>query len=432
LLYLQSLMNRKDIDIMAPVGSFESLMAAIQGGADSVYFGVEQLNMRAASSINFTLDDLQKISSICKKNNLRSYITVNVIVYDNEIEQMHRIIDAAIESGISAVIASDLAVINYAFAAGIEVHLSTQLNITNTEALKFYSKWADVAVLARELNLDQVRYIYNSIREQNIRGPRGELIKIEMFAHGALCMAVSGKCYLSLHENNKSANRGECYQTCRKSYIVTGKESGYELEIDNEYIMSPKDLCTIEFIDKLIDAGVRVIKIEGRARSAEYVKEVTSCYDEAVRAIENDTFDKEKTEAWRKRLSTVFNRGLWDGYYLGKKIGEWNSNYGSIATKRKVYLGKITNYFTKLNVAEIKLENGDLNKGDTILITGPTTGVVEYNVDEIRVDLKATEKALKGELCSIKTPDYLRRSDKVYKWVDSKEINPQAASHPFP
>ncbi|TAL66047.1 MAG: U32 family peptidase, partial [Bacteroidetes bacterium] len=310
-------MKRKDIEIMAPAGSYESLMAAIQGGADSVYFGVEQLNMRAASSNNFTLEDLRKISAICKKNGLKSYITVNVVVYDQEVEQMHHIIDAAIESGISAVIASDLSVINYAFASGIEVHLSTQLNITNIEALKFYAKWADVVVLARELNLDQVRYIYNCISEQNIRGPKGDLIKIEMFVHGALCMAVSGKCYLSLHENNKSANRGECYQTCRKSYIATGKESGYELEIDNEYIMSPKDLCTIGFLDKLIDAGVRVLKIEGRARSAEYVREVSSCYDEAVIAIETGIFNAEKTVAWRTRLAKVFNRGFWDGYYLG-------------------------------------------------------------------------------------------------------------------
>ena len=418
-------MKRKDIDIMAPVGSYDSLMAAIQGGADSVYFGVEQLNMRAASSNNFSLEDLRKISSICKKNGLKSYITVNVVVYDQEIDQMHRIIDAAVESGISAVIASDLSVINYAFASGIEVHLSTQLNITNIEALKFYSKWSDVVVLARELNLDQVRHIYNCITEQNITGPKGDLIRIEMFVHGALCMAVSGKCYLSLHENNKSANRGECYQTCRKSYIATGKESGYELEIDNEYIMSPKDLCTIGFLDKLIDAGVRVLKIEGRARSAEYVKEVSACYDEAVIAIENGTFNNVKTEAWRTRLATVFNRGFWDGYYLGQKMGEWNTNYGSSATKRKVYLGKITNYFTKLNVAEIRLENADLKSGDVILITGPTTGVVEYVIDEIRVDLKVTKKALKGELCSIKTQEYLRRSDKVYKWVDAKEVKGQ-------
>ncbi len=415
-------MKRSEIEIMAPAGSYESLMAAIQGGADSVYFGVEQLNMRAGSSNNFTLDDLKNIVSICKKNNLRSYLTLNVVIYDHEIEQMRKIIDTAIESGITAVIASDLSVINYAFSAGIEVHLSTQLNITNIEALKFYSQWADVVVLARELNIDQVRKIYDAIREQNIRGPAGELVKIEMFVHGALCMAISGKCYLSLHENDKSANRGECYQTCRKSYIVSGKESGYELEIDNEYIMSPKDLCTIGFLDKMIDAGVRVLKIEGRARSAEYVKEVSSCYNEATTAIADGSFTREKTEEWRSRLATVFNRGFWDGYYLGQKIGEWNANYGSSATKRKLYIGKITNYFTKLNVAEIKLENGDLKRGDKILITGPTTGVVEYEINEIRVDLTATETAQKGELCSIKTPDYLRRSDKVFKWVDAKDL----------
>jgi putative protease len=412
-------MKRNEIEIMAPAGSYESLMAAIQGGADSVYFGVEQLNMRAASSNNFTIEDLRNIVSICKKNNLKSYLTVNVVVFDHEIEQMHTIIDAAVESGITAVIASDLSVINYASTAGIEVHLSTQLNITNIEALKFYAKWADVAVLARELNLDQVAYIFKCISEQKITGPKGELIKIEMFAHGALCMAVSGKCYLSLHENNKSANRGECYQTCRKAYLATNKESGYELEIDNEFIMSPKDLCTIGFLDKMIYAGVRVLKIEGRARSAEYVKEVSSCYNEALKAIEDGTFSKEKTDIWRNRLATVFNRGFWDGYYLGQTLGEWNTNYGSSATKRKVYIGKITNYFTKLNVAEIKLENGNLNKGDKILITGPTTGVIEYEVDEIRVDLLVADNALKGELCSIKSPDYLRRSDKVYKLVDS-------------
>ena len=381
-------MNRKDVEIMAPVGSYESLIAAIQGGADSIYFGVEQLNMRAASSNNFTLEDLRKISSICKENNLKSYITVNVVVYDNEIEQMHRIIDIAIENKISAVIASDLSAIKYAFHAGIEVHLSTQLNITNVEALKFYSQWADVVVLARELNLDQVRFICNKIQEENIRGPKGELIKIEMFVHGALCMAISGKCYLSLHENNKSANRGECYQTCRKSYIATGKESGYELEIDEQYIMSPKDLCTIGFLDKLIDAGVRVLKIEGRARSAEYVKQVTSCYDEAIRAIESGTFNKEKTEIWRERLSTVFNRGFWDGYYLGQKMGEWNTNYGSSATRRKVYLGKITNYFTKLNVAEIKLENGDLKTDEKIVILGKpdNNGVIDAELIRVFAD----------------------------------------------
>jgi putative protease len=416
-------MKRNEIEIMAPVGSYESLMAAIQGGADSVYFGVEQLNMRAASSNNFTIDDLKKISSICRKNGLKSYLTLNVVVFDQEIQQMHGIVDAAIVNGISAIIASDLSVIKYAFSTGIEVHLSTQLNITNVEALKFYSQWADVVVLARELNLDQVSHIYNCIIDQDIRGPKGDLIKIEMFVHGALCMAVSGKCYLSLHENNKSANRGECYQTCRKSYIATGKESGYELEIDNEYIMSPKDLCTIGFLDRLVEAGVRILKIEGRARSAEYVKEVSSCYKEAVTAIGNGTFGIDKIEQWRKRLATVFNRGFWDGYYLGQLMGEWNTKYGSVATKRKIYLGKITNYFTKLNVAEIKLENGDLNIGDVILITGPTTGVVEYTIEEMRVELKVVEIALKGKSCSIKTPVYLRRSDKVYKWIDSKDIN---------
>lgn len=417
-------MHRKDIEIMAPAGSYESLIAALQGGADSVYFGVEQLNMRAASSNNFSVDDLREIASICKKNGIKSYITVNVVVYDHEIDQMRRIIDEAVSNGISAVIASDLSVINYAFSKGIEVHLSTQLNITNIDSLKFYSQWADVAVLARELNLDQVRYIHDTIRVKDIRGPKGEPVRIEMFAHGALCMAISGKCYLSLHENNKSANRGECYQTCRKSYI-TNRESGYELEIDNEYLMSPKDLCTIGFLDKMIEAGVRVLKIEGRARSAEYVREVTSCYNEALIAIEEGSYTKDKKDSLRERLSTVFNRGFWDGYYLGQKLGEWNTNYGSSATKRKLYIGKITNYFNRLNVAEIKLENGDLGKGDKILVTGPTTGAIYYDVDEIRVDLKITEKALKGELCSIKTPDQLRRSDKVYKWVDASEVKNQ-------
>ncbi|MCU0471827.1 MAG: U32 family peptidase [Bacteroidales bacterium] len=415
-------MKREDIEIMAPAGSYESLSAAIQGGADSVYFGVGQLNMRAGSSNNFSLDDLRNIASICKENRLKSYLTVNVVVYDQEISKMHKIIDTAAESGITAIIASDLSAITYAFKSGIEIHISTQLNISNSEALKFYSQWADVVVLARELTLDQVRFIHDTIREQDIRGPGGRLIRIEMFAHGALCMAISGKCYLSLHENNTSANRGNCYQTCRKSYIVTEKESGYELEIDNEFIMSPKDLCTIGFVDKLIEAGARVFKIEGRARSAEYVKVVSSCYSEAVTAVLDGTYTDEKIDAWRDRLSEVFNRGFWDGYYLGQKMGEWNTRYGSSATRRKVYLGKITNFFTKLNVAEIKVENGDLCKGDNILIIGPTTGVVEYTVGEIRVDLKETEKALKGELCSIKTDDLLRRSDKVYKWVRTEDI----------
>lgn len=405
---------------MAPAGSYDSLMAAIQGGADSVYFGVEQLNMRAASSNNFTVNDLKNIVSICKKNGLKSYLTLNVIVYDNEIKQMIGIVEAAAESGISAVIASDQSVINHAFSSGLEVHLSTQLNITNVETVKFYSQWADVAVLARELNIYQVTYISDAIREKNIRGPGGELMKIEMFVHGALCMAISGKCYLSLHENNRSANRGACYQTCRKSYVVTEKESGYELEVDNEYIMSPKDLCTIGFLDRIITSGARVLKIEGRARSAEYVKVVTSCYDEAIKSIIAGTYTPEKIHQWTAKLSTVFNRGFWDGYYLGQKMGEWTNSYGSSATKRKVYIGKITNYFTKINVAEIKLESGNLNKGDIILIIGPSTGIIEYVAEEIRVDLKETEIAVKGELCSVKIKDFLRRSDKVYKWADAE------------
>jgi len=411
-------MNRKEIEIMAPAGSYEALMAAIQGGADSVYFGAEELNMRAASSVNFTLNDLHIIAGLCNENKIKSYLTVNVVVFDNEIEKMHSIIDEAVRSGVSAIIASDLSVIDYAFRAGIEVHLSTQLNITNIEALKFYSRWADVVVLARELNLDQVKNISNKIKELDIRGPRGQHVKIEMFVHGALCMAISGKCYLSLHENNMSANRGKCYQTCRKSYIVTEKESGYQLEIDNEHIMSPKDLCTIGFVDKLIDSGITVFKIEGRARPAEYVKTVTSCYDEAVKAVADGSYNNEKITEWRESLSSVFNRGFWDGYYLGQRLGEWNISYGSSATKRKVYIGKITNYFAKPGVAEIKLESGNLEKGDIILIIGPTTGVVEFTAVEIRVDLKETSKALKGEFCSIKIPEFLRRSDKVYKWID--------------
>ena len=415
-------MNRKDIEIMAPAGSHESLTAAIQGGADSVYFGAEQLNMRAGSTNNFTLTDLRDIAGTCKNHGLKSYLTVNVVVYDHEIKQMQKIIDTAVSSGISAIIASDISVIDYAFRSGIEVHISTQLNISNAEALRFYSRWADVVVLARELNLDQVKHISGLIREQDIRGSGGEPVKIEMFAHGALCMAVSGKCYLSLHENNTSANRGNCYQTCRKSYIVTEKESGYQLEIDNEYIMSPKDLCTIGFIDKMMDAGVTVFKIEGRARSAEYVKVVSSCYDEAVKAVLDGTYTSEKIDTWKQRLSSVFNRGFWDGYYLGQKLGEWSTGYGSAATKRKVYLGKVTNYFTRLNVAEIKVENGDLKKGDTILIIGPTTGVIEYSVGEIRVDLKDTETAKQGELCSIKIPEHLRRSDKIFRWVNAEDL----------
>jgi len=418
-------MNRKDIEIMAPAGSYESLMAAIQGGADSVYFGAGEMNMRSASSINFTTADLTKIAGICRDNGVKSYLTLNVVVFDDEVEPMQRIVDSALAGGISAIIASDLAVIRYAFDAGMEVHLSTQLNITNIEALRFYSQWADVAVLARELNLDQVSRISRIIREEDIRGPHGELMKLEMFVHGALCMATSGKCYLSLHETGMSANRGKCRQTCRKAYIVTEKETGYELEIDNEYIMSPKDLCTIGFVDRLAGAGVSVFKIEGRARSPEYVKTVTSCYDEAVKAVADGSYGEDKITVWRERLASVFNRGFWDGYYLGQRLGEWNSRYGSSATKRKEYLGKVTNYFAKIGVAEIKLENGDLQKGEPLLITGSTTGVLEFPSGGIRVDLKETEKALKGEYCSLATPETVRRADKVYKWVDTSEHHRQ-------
>ena len=329
-------MKRNDIEIMAPVGSYESLVAAVKGGADSIYFGVGQLNMRAASSNNFTIADLRKISSFCSENGLKSYLTVNVVVYDDEIIQMREIIDAAADSGISAIIASDLAVINYAFSKGIEIHLSTQLNLSNIEAIKFYSQWADVAVLARELNLDQVHNICNEIIKRDIRGPRGDLMKIEMFAHGALCMAISGKCYLSLHEYNRSANRGECNQICRRSYVVTDKETGYELGIDNEYIMSPKDLCTIGFLDRIIEAGVKVLKIEGRARPPEYVKTVSECYSDAVKSIADGSYTREKVDKWMKELSKVFNRGFWDGYYLGQKTGEWTNRYGSGATKRRI------------------------------------------------------------------------------------------------
>ncbi len=415
-------MDRGDFEIMAPAGSFESLMAAIGAHADSVYFGAGQLNMRAGSTNNFTLENLREIAALCKENGLKSYLTVNVVVYDQEINQMHNIIDTAAESGITAIIASDLAAVEYACDAGMEVHLSTQLNVSNSEALKFYSKWADVMVLARELNLEQVKYISDVIQKDNICGPKGDKVKIEMFVHGALCMAISGKCYLSLHENNTSANRGICYQTCRKAYIVTEKESGYQLEIDNEYIMSPKDLCTIGFIDKMIDAGVRVFKIEGRARSAEYVRTVSLCYDEAIRSVLDGSYSPEKIKDWKDKLATVFNRGFWDGYYLGQKPGEWSARYGSSATKTKVYLGKVTNYFKKLNVAEIRLENGDLESGDTILVIGPTTGVAECTVGEIRVDLKETSRALRGEFCSIKTDGILRRSDKVYKWINSDDL----------
>lgn len=411
-------MNKlSNYEIMAPVGSYESLMAAIQGGADSIYFGIEGLNMRAKSSNNFTTEDLFKIVDICNDNNLKSYLTVNTIIYDNDINLMHKIVDSAKEAKVSAIIASDVAVMMYARSVGVEVHLSTQLNITNTESLKFYAQFADVVVLARELNLDQVSKIYQDINEQKIKGPSGELIRIEMFCHGALCMAVSGKCYLSLHEKDKSANRGACNQICRRAYVVKDKESDIELEIDNEYIMSPKDLKTIHFMNKMLDAGVRVFKIEGRARGPEYVRRVTECYKEAIIAYTNDDFTEDKIKVWDEKLATVFNRGFWDGYYLGQRLGEWTHRYGSGATKRKVYIGKAIKHFSNIGVTEFLMETQSLKPGEEILITGPTTGAIFLTPDEIRVNLEPVEETKKGESFSIKTPEKIRPNDQLYKMV---------------
>lgn len=377
---------------MAPVGSYESLSAALQGGADSVYFGVEGLNMRARSSANFTLDDLRNIVGICEEKGVKTYLTVNTIIYNNELQKMHEVIDCAKEAGVSAIIASDLAAILYAHSRGVEIHISTQCNITNYETVRFYAQYADVMVLAREMDMNQVADIYRRIQEEQLRGPKGELIRIEMFAHGALCMAVSGKCYLSLHEKNASANRGACFQICRRAYTVKDREGEVELDIENEYIMSPKDLCTIGFLNKMIDAGVRVFKLEGRARPAEYVLTVCRCYDEALKAILDRTYSAEKIEIWKQRLATVFNRGFWDGYYLGQRLGEWSEVYGSKATRKKIALGKVTNYFSNLQVGEFKLESFDLSVGDEVLIVGETTGVIEMRVPEIRVDLQPVEK----------------------------------------
>lgn len=415
-------LKRSDVEIMAPVGSYESLMAAIQGGADSVYFGIEQLNMRSRSSHNFTREDLKEIVRIANENNIKTYLTVNTVIFNEELPLLRKIIDVAKEENITAVIASDQAAINYAYNKGVEVHISTQVNISNIETLKFYSKFADVVVLARELNMEQVSAIHNAIIKEDIRGPRGELIKIEMFAHGALCMATSGKCYLSLHQLNSSANRGGCLQPCRRGYTVKEKDSGMELDIENEYIMSPKDLKTIHFLNKMMDAGVRVFKIEGRARSAEYVKTVCECYNEAIHAVIDNSFNEEKINDWNQRLSEVFNRGFWDGYYLGQKLGEWSHNYGSRATKKKIYIGKGMNYFPKLQVAEFLMETQDLKIGDEILITGPTTGVVQMKVSEIRVDLKPVESTKKGERFSMPVDVKVRRSDKLYKLVDAESL----------
>ena len=418
-------MKRNEVEIMAPVGSYESLMAAIQAGAGSVYFGVEQLNMRARSSNNFSIEDLKKITGIAHSKGVKTYLTVNVVVFDTELDQLRSIVDAAKEAGVSAIIASDISAIMYARQVGVEVHISTQVNITNIEAVRFYSQFADVVVLAREMNIGRVWEISKQIREQNICGPSGELVRLEMFVHGALCMAVSGKCFLSLNEMNSSANRGSCMQSCRRAYIVTDKETGAELEVDNEYIMSPKDLKTIHFLNKLLDSGVSVLKIEGRARSPEYVYTVVECYREAVEAYFDDSFTDEKITDWDLRLGSVFNRGFWDGYYLGQRLGEWSKNYGSLASHRKVYVGKGINYFSNLKVAEFKLETGPLKVGDEIYITGPTTGVVKSIVKEIQLDKNSVEEAPKGSYISIPVDVKIRKSDKLYKIVEASEVKQQ-------
>lgn len=407
---------------MAPVGSYESLAAAVQGGADAVYFGIGGLNMRDKSSVNFTIDDLAQIVAYCHEHGMKSYLTVNTVVYDEDIALMHSIVDAARNAGVSAIIASDMATILYARSVGVEVHISTQVNVANSEAVKFYAQYADVMVLARELNLDQVSKIYKTINDENICGPHGQRVRIEMFCHGALCMAVSGKCYLSLHETGASANRGACRQICRRSYTVRDRETGDELAIENQYIMSPKDLKTIHFINKMIDAGVRVFKIEGRARGPEYVREAVGCYNEAINACIDGTFGDEKIAAWNDRLEKIFNRGFWNGYYLGQRLGEWTSKYGSSATRTKVYAAKGVRYFSNIKVAEFVMEAGELNVGDEIIIIGPTTGAIPMMVKEIRVGLKPVARAAKGDHFSIQVDEKIRPSDKLYIWMDSEKL----------
>ncbi len=418
--------NIADFEIMAPVGSRESLAAALQAGADSIYFGIENLNMRAHSANTFSIDDLHEIAQTCAEKGVKSYLTVNTIIYDEDLETMRRIVSAAKEAGISAVIAADVAVLEYARSIGQEVHLSTQLNISNAEALKFYARYADVVVLARELNLDQVSKIHATIGQEHICGPGGKPVRIEMFCHGALCMAVSGKCYLSLHEQGKSANRGSCVQICRRGYVVHDRESDVELEIDNKYIMSPKDLKTIRFMDEMIEAGVRVFKIEGRARGPEYVRTVVECYKEAIATCLDGTFTEERKDQWDERLATVFNRGFWNGYYLGQRLGEWSERYGSAATETKVYVGKAVKYFSKLGVTEFLSEAGTLQVGDKLLITGPTTGALYLTLEEARVDLKPVETVEKGVHFSIKCPDKIRPNDKLYKLVPAHTVKDRA------
>ena len=415
-------MKATDFEIMAPVGSRESLAAAIQAGAGSVYFGIGQLNMRSHSANHFTIADLHDIAATCNSHGIKTYLTVNTIIYDDDIATMHEIVDAAREAHITAVIASDVAVMTYCNHVGVEVHLSTQLNISNIEALRFYAQFADVVVLARELNMDQVAEIHRQIVEQDIRGPKGELIRIEMFCHGALCMAVSGKCYMSLHNANRSANRGECVQICRRSYTVTDNETGNQLEIDNKYIMSPKDLKTIRFIDRMMESGVRVFKIEGRARGPEYVYTVVSCYREAIGSVIDGTFTEERKDGWDERLATVFNRGFWDGYYQGQTLGEWNKHYGSAATEKKVLVGKVMKYFSKLSVAEVAVEATTFDRGDRLLITGPTTGVMYLDATEIRYDLHPVDTAQQGWRVSIPVSGKVRPNDKLFKLVTVNEI----------
>ena len=409
-------MNRHDFEIMAPVGSFESLAAAIDAGADAVYFGVQGLNMRSRSSVNFTLDDLHMIVRTCREAGVKTYLTVNIIVYDSDLDDMRATIDAAAEAGISAIIASDIAAISYARQRGVEVHISTQCNISNIEAVRFYAQFADTVVLARELSLEQVRAIHDAIVAENICGPAGGQVKIEMFCHGALCMAVSGKCYLSLHQMNSSANRGACTQICRRGYEVTDLETGEQLNVDNKYIMSPKDLKTIHFLNKMVDAGVSVFKIEGRARGPEYVSIAVRCYSEALDAICDGTYDENRIKDWDERLRKIFNRDFWDGYYLGQRLGEWSAKYGSSATRVKHYTAKGVKYFSKLGVGEFMMEAGELHVGDEIVITGPTTGALIITVDEIRVDLKSVEKAVKGDAFSIPVPAKIRPGDRLYRW----------------
>ncbi len=414
-----SIKKRSDFELLAPAGSYESLEAAAQGGADAIYFGIEQLNMRARSSANFTGDDLSRIVSLSRDHGMKSYLTVNTVIFNHELIQMRKIIDRAVEQDVTAIIATDQSVLQYCNSVGAKVHLSTQLNISNIETLKFYSKFADVAVLARELDMDQVKEISEAIILEDVRGQSGEPFRIEMFVHGALCMATSGKCYLSLHEHNHSANRGDCFQVCRRAYKVTDKDREVELDIDNEYIMSPKDLKTIHFLNKLLDAGVSILKIEGRARSADYVKTVTTCYNEAIQAYLDSSFSREKIDDWDARLASVFNRGFWDGYYLGQRLGEWSEVYGSKATQKKVYVGKITNYFDRIGVAEVAMETGTIQVGDDILIMGPTTGVIETTVKELRVDEVNVDLARKGVRVSLPVGEVVRRSDKVYKLVST-------------